>query len=461
MVSKIVKQESIMAGKTMDQILNDMSKKQRKTLTQKLVEGISKVFTVKYTGKYYFASVGFRTNINDIIELVSRAKKTDGYITRTSNNILQNSLKTGYYFDGIKDNFAKKIETKFINLLFRSGYVPRTFLRESLKNLIDYSNLFIVKIRKEGKGSNEVLHQLVIMPSFGWTVKETLGAKVVTWEFDNGTSTTEYDTDDIIHITYNKESHEVFGTPIVMSTLEDVQILREVESRAIEDYFDSVLKKTVFQVGSKDMPATDGQLKEMRQYIASISPEQDLVINGIVTPSILQPRYTDPSVVLENSKQRVLTGLQSSATQMGMTGKSGRQDAETHQTNTFTSVQDFQENLEDGFNMFIIRDLILEETNKEVNYDSWVEFRFNQTFDDQERKEKHYTHLFVQGMIDHSQACKFIGINPEEFNQKLSYTEMYGKNEQAGSAVSQSNPSNQYGSTGTTKKTKKDETETV
>ena len=445
-----------MSGRNIANIINDLSHKEKVSLTQTLMEGIKKVFKTAFSSSFsvFGNKMGFRNNIDEIVYIISNAKKTDGYIARASKNFLQKSLKTGFYFDGYDDNFALKINEKFESLILRSGYSVRGFLRECLKNYIDFSNVYIYKSYSYDKNKKEFLKQIVVMPSLGWTIKKVIGTTVLEWSYENGSECKTYTNEEIIHLTFNKETHEVFGTPFMMPTLEDVQLLREIESRAFEDYFDSTIKKTVVRVGDKNMPATENQLNEARRAVCDSDSSNDIIISGICTVEVLQPSYVNPSTVLSASKERVMSGLQSSATQMGVSGSAGRQDADTQNSNTSVSVEDFQENLEDALNPTLIRELIIEETKKEVDCKTKVEFKFLQTFNEQERKEKHYTHLFVSGMLDLDEARNSIGRNPKSIDINKTYTKLYNS-EPNGSAENASNPKNQYGSTGTTKKSTK------
>lgn len=445
-----------MAGRNIATIINDLSHKEKLSLTQNLMQSIKKIFKTAFSNNLNLFSnkLGFKNNIDEIVYIISNAKKTDGYIARASKNFLQKSLKTGFYFDGFDDEFALKIDEKFENLILRSGYTIRGFMRECLKNYIDFSNVYIYKSYKIDKNKNEFLNQLLVMPSVGWSISKVIGTKVIEWKYENGSSCDTYSNEDIIHLTFNKESHEVFGTPFMMPTLEDVQLLREIESRAFEDYFDSTIKKTLVKVGDKNMPATENQLNDARKSIQDSGDTNDIVISGICDVSVLQPSYVNPDVVLKTSKERVMSGLQSSATQMGISGSAGRQDANTQSSNTSVSVEDFQENLEDALNPTLIRELIVEETGKEVDQKTKVEFKFLQTFDEQERKEKHYTHLFVQGVLDLNETRNSMGRNPTSIDINKTYTKLYNS-EPNGSAENVSNPKNQYGSTGTTKKSVK------
>ena len=453
MIEKIFEKTS---GRSIRTIINDLSNKEKQKLSEKLMTTIKKVFRNSFTTGFnnLGGKLGFRNNIDEIIYIISNAKKTDGYIARSSKNFLQKSLKTGFYFEGFDDVFAIKIQGKLINLILRSGYSVRGFFRECLKNYIDFSNVYIYKTYKTTKGNQEVLDQILIMPSVGWTANKMIGTKVIEWLYDNGSTVTKYSHEEIIHLTFNKESHEIFGTPFMLPTLEDVQLLRELESRAVEDYFDSTIKKTVVKVGSKDMPATEKQLKDTEIKMSQAQTSNDIVISGICEVDILQPSYVNPDVVLKASKERVMSGLQSSSTQMGITGSAGRQDADTQNSNTSVTVEDFQENLEDAINPTLIRELIIEETGLELTEQTIVEFKFLQTFDEQERKEKHYTHLFVQGVIDLDETRNSIGRNPKTINIAKTYTKLYNS-EPNGSAQNQSSPTNQHGSTGTTKKSVK------
>lgn len=352
--------------------------------------------------------------IDDLIRMISKAKKTDGYIARTSNSILQKSLKTGWFFESKKDSNATKIEEKFYDLLLDSGLNPRSFVRQLLKNLIDYSNVFIFKKYSEDKK----LESLCIFPSKGWKPLKVIGEHVLEWEFSIGEKSLKFSDEQVVHIHYNKETHEIFGTPFMSSVLEDVQLLRNIESASIEDYWKYLSKKTIIQVGEKNSPGSQKEIEAVQRTLSGLDADEDLVVSSRVNVKIIEPSYHSPDFILGTMRERALAGLLSSNSQMGMSGN-GRQDADTQETRESITVEDFQENLEDQLNNSIIKELVLE-CYGVYNYKNAVFFKFRKSQNDYERANNHFLNLYNSGVISFDELRNKIQMPVSDFKEENS-----------------------------------------
>ena len=419
--------------------LNDLEEKKRYETENRMVKTMSKFYNVKVGGDFY----PLEANIDGIVDIIIKAKKMDGYTARSFSTILQRSLKQGYSFKATDPNKSAKIEKRFNDIMYRSNYLPRLFVREVLKNLIQFSNAFIYKKVDKIKGK---IDSLLILPSYGWRAKETAGPKVLKWTFNMGDTSVEYSSNDIIHLHYNKETHEVFGIPFIQPVLEDLQLLRELETAALEDYYNSLKKKVVVYVGDNNRPGTTKEIDEITDYIDGTHVDEDWVINGRAKVDVVKVDFKEPTGTLSNMRSRCFTGLQQSDSQMGISG-AGRQDADTQDKKSDIIVEDFQETLEDQLNISIVKDLVMEEFG-EYNDDTAVQFGFNQNFNDLERKEKHNTLLFQSGVIDHDEVRNSTGKNPTKFDKAKSFHSMYPTRPPDGSTQA---PTNQHGKTSTTK----------
>ncbi|MGL5752154.1 MAG: hypothetical protein ACRCXT_16595 [Paraclostridium sp.] len=394
--------------------LKDLDNKKRFESNNKRVASVKKIFG---SSSYDGLNLGLDDNeidLDDLVNKISRAKKTDGYIARTSNSILQKSLKMGWFFESSKHENCKLVEKRFNDLMLLSGYNPRSFIRETLKNLIDYSNVFIVREYMDNK-----LTSLTILPSIGWTPNKISGNLVTEWSFEYGETVKTFTNKEVIHLYYNKETHEVFGVPFMSSVLEDIQLLRDLESNSIEDYYKYLNKKTVFLVGNDKVPASEKEIREIKNLLNSLEDNEDLVLSGRVKVEIIEPKYIPPDFLVNSMKERSLAGLLSSKSQMG-SGGSGRQDADTQETRETITVEDFQENLEDQLNNSIFREICLELFN-EYNSDLGVFFKFRRSQNEYERTNNHFLNLYHGGAISFNELRNKIQMNYQDFNEEESF----------------------------------------
>lgn len=419
--------------------LNDLEESKRYETEKKMIKSMNRFYSSKIENVYDVAY----ENIDKAVDIIINAKKMDGYAARTFSSILQRSLKQGYTFRGKDPAKIEKVEKRFNDVLYNSNYIPRAFIREVLKNLIQFSNVFIYKNVDKEKGRIE---SVLLLPSYGWRATKTVGPKVVEWKFHFGDTVKTYSSNEIIHLHYNKETHEVFGIPFILPVLEDLQLLRELETASLEDYYNSLKKKVVIYVGDTNRPGTTKEIDEITEYIDGTSVDEDWVLNGRAKADILKVDFKEPTATLSNMRSRCFTGLQQSDSQMGISG-AGRQDADTQDKKSDIIVEDFQETIEDQLNMTLVKEIVLEEFGV-YNDDTAVQFNFNQNFNDLERKEKHSMLMFQGGGIDHDEFRHSVGKNPTKFNKAKSFHEMYPTKQENGQL---GGSSNQHGTKTSTK----------
>lgn len=403
------------------QKLEDLDNKKRFESLNKKSSAVKKIFSNQSYESINLNGEDSNIDLDDLVNKISKAKKTDGYIARTSNSILQKSLKMGWFFESRNNKNSKMIEKYFYDLLLNSGNNPRSFIREILKNLIDYSNVFIVK-----EYVNNTLSTLTILPSLGWTPNDIVGNIVTEWNFEMGNATKNYSNKNVIHLTYNKETHEIFGVPFMASVLEDIQLLRDLEAYSIEDYYKYLNKKTIFLVGNDKVPATDKEIDELRNNINQLGENEDLILSGRVKVDILEPQYIAPDFLVKSMKERSLAGLLSSNAQMG-SGASGRQDADTQENRETITVEDFQENLEDQLNNSLFRELCLELFD-EYDSESGVFFKFRKSQNDYERSNNHFLNLYHGGAISFNELRNKLQMNLDDFDSENTFETYKNKN---------------------------------
>lgn len=390
----------------------------------------------------------FNYNIDEKIDEIVRAKEVDGYVARVLANFREKAVKTGFYFEGEKEENVLKVKKHLENILINSGSSTEAFIQECFNNYSSFGNLFI---HKSINPVDEKIEYLTIMPSRGWTPTKSLGVKVIKWEYDAGAENTfEYTYKNIFHLHYEKETHHVFGVPVVSTALDDAAILRELESANYQDYLDSLDKKVIYKVGDVNNKASQDELDEFTARMNSVGPNEDIVFSGHITAELFRPEYNkEGQNVVSATKERVLSSLRSSGTSVGEMG-AGRQDADTLDSQDDVVVEDLQSSLENQLNLTVIRQLCFDLFG-EVNYDTQVKIRFNPTFTTKERVEKHEIFKFLSSVSTIEETRARLG-ETEKFDEKKLYANLFAKvgttQEQASVKT---NPTNQHGQKGNSK----------
>ena len=389
----------------------------------------------------------YNSNIDDLVDEITKAKEVDGYIARVLANFREKAVKTGFYFESQKKENIKKVQDRLENILINSGSSTEAFLQECFNNYSSFGNVWI---HKAINPLTEEILTLTIMPSKGWTPKESYGVKVVKWEFEAGEVSKVYSTKNVFHLAYEKETHHVFGVPIVGTALDDTALLRELESSLYQDYLDSLEKRTIVKVGDQNNKATQDELDEVVNKLNSVGPNEDIVVGGHIDIEVQKPEFnSDGKDVVESSKQRVLSSLRSSGTSVGEMG-AGRQDADTLGSQDDVVVEDLQSSLENQLNITIIRQICFDLFGS-VTAENQVKIRFNPTFTTKERKEKHEIFKFLSNAITIEEVRAKLG-EAETYQEKKLYGNLFAETgmTQAGANV-KTNPTNQHGQKGSSK----------
>ena len=389
----------------------------------------------------------YNSNIDDLVDEITKAKEVDGYIARVLANFREKAVKTGFYFESQKKENIKKVQDRLENILINSGSSTEAFLQECFNNYSSFGNVWI---HKAINPLTEEILALTIMPSKGWTPKESYGVKVVKWEFEAGEVSKVYSTKNVFHLAYEKETHHVFGVPIVGTALDDTALLRELESSLYQDYLDSLEKRTIVKVGDQNNKATQDELDEVVNKLNSVGPNEDIVVGGHIDIEVQKPEFnSDGKDVVESSKQRVLSSLRSSGTSVGEMG-AGRQDADTLGSQDDVVVEDLQSSLENQLNITIIRQICFDLFGS-VTAENQVKIRFNPTFTTKERKEKHEIFKFLSNAITIEEVRAKLG-EAETYQEKKLYGNLFAETgmTQAGANV-KTNPTNQHGQKGSSK----------
>lgn len=389
----------------------------------------------------------YNENIDDLIDVITKSKEVDGYISRTISNFKQKASKTGFVFVCKDKAKAKEFEEYVEDILINSGSSIEMFFQEILNNFISFGNVFIHKTIDITTGK---IIKITVLPSKGWTPQDSYGVQVIKWQFEIGDVVSTYTNKNITHLHFDKETHHVLGTPIPANALQDAAILRDVETENIQDYYDSLEKKMVFKVGDHKKPAKQIELDEVAERLNSSSASEDLVISGHVVPELIQSKYNEKATdVINNLKTRVLAALRSSATNIGEKG-AGRQDADTLDSQEDVVVEDIQSLLENQLNTKLFRELAVDLFGT-VNSQNIVKLKFNETFTKKEKREKHAIFKYLSGVTTIQEVREELG-EVETFDESKLYNNLFAsEGTTLAGASNATNPANQTGTRGTSK----------
>lgn len=408
-------------------------------------------------------------SIDDLIKKIKEEKVKQPLLARVINNIIKGALKSDYYFSSADGDEIKeeKVKERFEQIMSDSNLESRQFFREILKNLVSYSNAYIVPMRDSSKAGVGELKRLLLLQSNGWRTNKTIGTcyceeMIFSPQNIHGLETSQKKFNyakDVWHYTFNKESDEIFGMPLWCSVIPFLRKYNFLLSSSIDSYSDQSIEKTIYAVGVQkngniravSPKSYDDIMSQLKYY-----SEDDLICDVPIDVQSIKKTFTSPDKLIQTLELQIIAGLHTSRSQLGESG-AGRQDAETQQESTMDIISDFQENLEDCVNKTIIKEICLDLFGSSIGKNS-IKLKFEENFDIQERKEKHAAFNFQAGIIDLDEARKNTG-KKSRLNEKKTFFNLYQQKEMSGTVENVNSPKNQHtGKTGTqtTKKTKKD-----
>ena len=388
------------------------------------------------------------------------AKKTEGYVFRALSDFQYKMLINDYIFttqnkNAINEAKAELLWSYFSQILLNSSYIFETFMEEILKNFF-HGNVYVQRKYKESYVS-----KLLVMPSIGWKELETVGSTVTKFSYTDPNKNAIKNTSnsskvlthrEVYHLKFNHETHESFGTPLLLPILDDVSSVREAENFDLENFLDASKSTHYTRVGEPNAPGTKLDIDDIINYYARTKAGDHMVINGKARIETLSTPRIDGASIIGNYKNRIFVGSGASKSAMGDSSL-GRQTADTENENTNSSVSTFQNQICNQLNntLFLELNKLLFPNEKDLK--NFVFLKPNDPFDILERKEKHAVFLWQGAGIDQANFEKRIGV---KLDIKKTYPKLFEAPANTGSISQLSSPANQHTKKTSSKKSKKD-----
>lgn len=265
--------------------------------------------------------------------------ENESLIERSIIKRLELMFKAGWKITGNKERIVNYINKRITEVCLAGGTTPQLFLRELITNLFKYSNVFLVKIRDkkrssgtvrkmygDGKPVEPIAYYQVISPLVMKPTLDKDGGKIVRWtQFDpNGWQIIQsFPVSDVVHMTMNKGTGYIFGKPLILSVIPDVEALRRMEENIQMLVAHHIFPLYQYAVGTEERPAVyyqDGtsEVDIVKQAVISL-PTQGVVF----TPErhkievVSESGSMDALPYIEYFKNRVYLGLGVSSVDMG------------------------------------------------------------------------------------------------------------------------------------------------
>lgn len=396
-----------------------------------------KNFIVKHIG-WNSESDDFSASENDLSEVQS-AISTDSYIKVALDKTAQLVMKSGYMLESNNESALQYLKQRLAIMEFGTKIPFDILLTEIARNLVYYSNCFIVKSRidkiqgglqaKAVLGKKPVGGYYIMDPTIVEIKRDKTGA-VVGYKL-TGTEETEFKAEDVVHFYIDRDAGNNFGTPRIISCLEDVKILRKIEGNTLSLIYRFSIPLYQMKIGlpETNFMATNQEITEAQKQINTM-PMDGIIVTNERTQFLAvgaEGKAIDLSTYLKYYENRVFSGLNVSEAMMGRGGS--KQDADSMEGLMHDTVKHYQAAMTSFIEQGLFNEILLEGGfNPIFNEEDKVKFVFNEiNIDTQIKYENHLLNQFQGNTITFEELRKGLGRTYECIDESRLYSNMITK----------------------------------
>lgn len=414
----------------------------------------SKVFKVKALGLSFNNSISFygvqnkkRANFEeapfDLVEII-QAIDTDSYLKQGFAKYKELFWKEGWDIIS-EDPDAVRYLWKRIDLFEEIMKRPfNDFLMEAVDQLVKLGNVFIVEVRADirkyfpeklyPESEKETIAGYYIIPTETVRILRDKNSilkavkQVVTDEssiYNNVSDVQEpmWSAEEIIHLYWDRKPGRIFGTPFIVSVLDDVKALRQIEEDVQNLIHKEIWPFYKYTIGTETKPSSPEELEEAANQIEGMRVDGGLILPERHNVEIIgaESKAMDVSKYLEKFTNRVITGLGLSPHHLGLMSEGGnRSVTDRLDAGLYDKIKVIQAYVED-----MIRTTIFNRLLKEGGFDPsespsgegtssrcYMKFR-EIDIDTQIKKETHLLNKFQNNAISLAELRVELGRSPE------------------------------------------------
>lgn len=378
------------------------------------------------------------TEVDFDIDRIDTLYKNEAFVRRAVDKHIELMFKAGWDFVGDNPAVVDYIN-KRLKLIAETTRIPTNQLFvEIAEDLVKYSNAIVVKVRKNIAwprgmrvrgidGKPPVAGYFPINLGFVQVERDSAG-NVYKWviNFPGNSKSLELKPEDVVHFYYKRDKNQVFATPYLVSVIEDINALRQVEESVLKLIYRNLYPFLHHIIGldKEGYGGTDEEVAAAKEMIEKMDLEAGLVTTERhkIVPIALD-HVIDANNYLRYFEQRVFTGLGVSETIMGRSGSASRATAESQYFDLRETVKAMQRVMESFINEFIIKELLIEGGyDPLMNPQDVVHFRFREIDLDMKIKyENHIIYQYITNCITEDEMRTELGRNPITDRAKLFY----------------------------------------
>lgn len=376
-------------------------------------------------------------------EQIMQAVDTDSYCQQAFAKYQELLWKSGWEIEGENEEAVTYLKGRIALMEVTMQRSFTSLLKEVSDHFVKFHNVFIVKHRADissyltNGGINSYTNKnpiigYYLIPPETVSIRRTKNNRPTRYKqkidsgmgFGSSTNDPEWPAEEVIHIFLNRKTGRLYGTPFLISVLDDVISLRQMEQDLLNLSHRELFPIFKYMLTDLDQDGPDAetisqiidQLEEMRtEGSMLLPPGHDINVVGS------EGSVLDVTPYLNHFKERVASGLGLFPHHLGMVSSAGGNRDMTDRLDQalYDRIKYYQRELEDSFTFHIINELLLD-----GGYDPFSGlsgrqsdqcfFKFKEIDQDSRIKiEAHEVYKYVSGIVDRDEVRLAVGLLPE------------------------------------------------
>lgn len=407
-------------------IINEVDKKDSKaSASTKVLQTVISSLNIR-------SSSDFETPNYDFEEIKS-AIQTDSYVKIALQKQFQILFKSGYRLISENENAVEYLKQRFRLMSYCSGCPTDMLLQEIGMDLTYYSNAYLYKQRVEpsmlgvnavGVGESNPIGAYFRMDPSTVTVKRDTHGNIKKYKQTADGKDKQFNPQDVVHIFLDREADSAYGTPRIVSALEDVKLLRKLEGLVFDLVYRYAKPMHHAKAGltTPGMQGTDKEIEELTKIITQLPPDGVLITSERVAIETVNNSVSiNIEPYLKYLEKRVFSALNSSESAMGRNATSSNIDSMEAQQ--YSDAKYKQHILSIMIENLVINELLLEGGfNPIIDEQDIVKFVFNEINNDTKVKmENHELVKYQSNVTTFDEIRRNLGLKAENTDTSLLY----------------------------------------
>lgn len=380
-------------------------------------------------------------------ERIIQAIDTDSYIRQGFHKYKELIWKEGWEILGENPDAVIYLYERlnFMELSMRQPF--QDFMSEAVDQLVKFGNAFVAKSRgplgaffpmplRTEEGLEPVLGYELIPTETVQIWRDQNNRPVFyrqipteTWVGYNDENFPTWPAEEVIHLYLDRKPGRAFGTPFMITVMDDVIALRQMEEDIQNLVHRELFPLYKYKVGTEEHPADEEEIDQAANELANLRTEGGLVLPERHEVEVIgaEGHSLDVKDYLSHFKERVCVGMGLSPHHLGMLNDGGnRSVTDRLDIALYDKVKVIQKYISRMIEHHIFMELLTEggfdptETPQANGPSDRCAFRFHEIdVDTQVKKETHEVNKFAQNVQTLPETRLALGLTPQAHEEDL------------------------------------------